>query len=172
MSNFGTFQPWFGCYNRLMNALSKRQFRRRVAALCELQGIDLGDLDSVTAVRGLPVGAAKRAGHESDKYQPNHALNLVLAEYFDVPVEWFENEEWRGLINTEPPLPPQAVAAMKRQETQVAMLTEATETLRRLEALMQDRELEELEADEEAVAEPPETSGGRSSAPRHGNGKS
>lgn len=73
-------------------ALGKAEWRRRVAAACALHGIDLADLDEL---EGLPKHAARRAGHKSDTYQPNHALAVMLAERLDLPVGMFEDEGWR-----------------------------------------------------------------------------
>lgn len=79
-------------------ALSKNEWRRRVQAICVLNGMELSDLSDVVRRHGLPKNAAARAGHESDTYMPNHALALVLAEELEVPTTWFESEEWRPLL--------------------------------------------------------------------------
>lgn len=79
-------------------ALAKAEWRRRVGAACALHGLDLSDL--ADAFEGLPRDAARRAGHPSDDYSPNHALALALAERLELPVDWFEAEDWRPLVRS------------------------------------------------------------------------
>lgn len=99
-------------------ALSKAEWRRRVAAACALHGIDLADLNDM---EGLPKHAARRAGHDSDDYRPNHALALALAERLELPVDWFEAEDWRPLVRpaaqaaAESPATRRDLAALKAE---------------------------------------------------------
>lgn len=78
-------------------ALGKAEWRKRVAAACALHGIDLSELPRF---EGLPQDAARRAGHPSDDYLPNHSLALALADELGLPVDWFEAEDWRPLIRS------------------------------------------------------------------------
>lgn len=89
-----------GATNRYVT-LSKDEWKRRVDAALSLRGEELGDLRHVVKEKGLPLNAAARAGHDSDAYEPNHALALVLAEITELPVAWFEVEDWRSLISEE-----------------------------------------------------------------------
>lgn len=79
-------------------ALSKAEWERRLKAILTLKGMDLADLKHVVHEHGLPVNAAARAGHESDELMPSDALALVVARILDVPVSWFEAEDWRSQI--------------------------------------------------------------------------
>jgi len=79
--------------------LSKAEWKRRVEAALVLRGEELGDLKQPVHAKGLPVNAAARAGHDSDSYMPSHALALVVAELTELPVAWFEDEDWRPLIS-------------------------------------------------------------------------
>jgi hypothetical protein len=90
--------------------LSKAEWKRRVDAALVLRGEELGDLKQPVHEKGLPVNAAARAGHDSDSYMPSHALALVVAEITELPVAWFEVEDWRPLISEE------AGAAMESDE--------------------------------------------------------
>lgn len=138
-------------------ALDKAEWRRRVAAACELHGIDLKDVE----LEGLPKGAARAAGHESNHTVfPNHTLALALAERFDLPVAWFEEEDWRPLVGEEQPMPPAAELGLKRQQQGLDMMREGLmrigkmeETLTALERI--ESRLDRLEAQPEVEAEQP-----------------
>lgn len=112
-------------------ALSKSEWRRRVAAACELHGIDLKDLEALDD--GLPKGAARRAGHPSDTYAPNHALAMILAERLELPLAWFEDEDWRPLIGDEPAIPAETKLGLARQQQGLDMLREGLSRVAKME---------------------------------------
>jgi hypothetical protein len=109
-------------------ALSKEAWKQRVDAACALHGMDLSDLPDFD---GLPQRAAARAGHASDNYQPNHSLALRLAEELELPVEWFEAEDWRPLVSAKA----EAGLAGELQSVKTELLAGLSEVRRGLEAL-------------------------------------
>lgn len=112
--------------------LSKAEWRKRVKAAAALHGWELSDLNEPVARmagKGTPIDAARRAGHESDdSYGPNHALALILAELLEVPVAWFEEEDWRPLLRESP-----EVAAAESPVTMETFLQAKTEVLQAVE---------------------------------------
>jgi hypothetical protein len=123
--------------NRCM-ALSKTEWKRRVDAALVLRGEELGDLKQPVHEKGLPVNAAARAGHDSDSYLPSHALALVVAEITELPVAWFEDEDWRQLISEARAAgPDQEIEALTQQRSVlISTVLQVRTELERLQKLL------------------------------------
>jgi hypothetical protein len=115
--------------------LSKDEWKRRLEAALALRDKELSDLKYAVHEQGLPVNAAARAGHASDTLQPSHALAVVVAELLDMPVAWFEDEEWRTLVTEPPAEGEEALVALVRRlaERQSVLLS-------RLESVQREQE--------------------------------
>lgn len=132
-------------------ALSKAEWKRRVEAAAALHGWELKDLiDPVAELAGdnFPRNAAARAGHESDNYQPNHALALILAELLGVPVEWFEEEDWRAVLQRRGSGTDEAIRGLRAKVDE--LVKQQADLVAAFNALRGDDPATALEQDEEA----------------------
>lgn len=91
-------------------ALEKDVFRGRVIAGLALRGLELRDLPALVEGTGLGKHEVQRIGRPSDESLPTTAAVLTLSDLLGLPREWFEEEDWRGLIPGSTEGSPEAVA--------------------------------------------------------------
>ncbi len=79
--------------------LSKEEFANRVTAAASLHGLGMRELRTHLEKFGANKTLAEALISDETKRKPKQLRDL--AEALEVPIAWFEAEDWRDLINAE-----------------------------------------------------------------------